>query len=685
VGPRPWPRTCFAWAFCAEVPGGEGPLGTLEKSASEGPGREREDGLVLPTTFWEREQPLSRSGLAHRMGGLLQTWVWDGLHESFLVLCLASRLGDGGVEAGLWAPGSLVVVVAGLYLAPWVLFLPVAGQLADRRETSGWVRRIKRAGLGVSALAALALVTGHPALLAATLVGLGLHAAFFGPVRSSLLPRILENEQLVAGNALLLAVSSGTLLSGALGAWMLACREGAGWACWAAATAGLFLGFMGERAACRIPAVPAADPKAEVLWNPFRAAWGTVRRVARRRVLHLSMLGVAWICLFGCVILGLLDPWTRQVLHAGDHVVGVFLVLMVLGLTCGALLSERLSYERLEVGLVPFGSLGMTVFAFDLFLASRSFPTPSPSAPLLGPSQLLGLLVGVRILVDLLLLAMFAGFFVVPLLTAIQQQADRAWRSAALALSLGLNALFFGGGVLFLASLAWWDCRVGTAFAVLAALNGLVAVYIYTLTPEFFLRLLAWLLAHGVYRLEARGLEEIPREGPMLLACNHVSFADWLVIAATVKRPVRFVMWHAYAEIPILRYLMRDARVIPIGSSRQAPELLERAFCEIAETLAQGDLVCLFPEGRITTDGDLSRFRPGIERMARESGAPVLPLALRGFWGSLFSRQPGRLRRRLSRPLRSRVELVAGHPIPAEEVTAERVQAEVAKLVCQQP
>lgn len=685
MGPRPWPRTCFAWAFCAEVPGGEGPLGTLEKSASEGPGREREDGLVLPTTFWEREQPLSRSGLAHRMGGLLQTWVWDGLHESFLVLCLASRLGDGGVEAGLWAPGSLVVVVAGLYLAPWVLFLPVAGQLADRRETSGWVRRIKRAGLGVSALAALALVTGHPALLAATLVGLGLHAAFFGPVRSSLLPRILENEQLVAGNALLLAVSSGTLLSGALGAWMLACREGAGWACWAAATAGLFLGFMGERAACRIPAVPAADPKAEVLWNPFRAAWGTVRRVARRRVLHLSMLGVAWICLFGCVILGLLDPWTRQVLHAGDHVVGVFLVLMVLGLTCGALLSERLSYERLEVGLVPFGSLGMTVFAFDLFLASRSFPTPSPSAPLLGPSQLLGLLVGVRILVDLLLLAMFAGFFVVPLLTAIQQQADRAWRSAALALSVGLNALFFGGGVLFLASLAWWDCRVGTAFAVLAALNGLVAVYIYTLTPEFFLRLLAWLLAHGVYRLEARGLEEIPREGPMLLACNHVSFADWLVIAATVKRPVRFVMWHAYAEIPILRYLMRDARVIPIGSSRQAPELLERAFCEIAETLAQGDLVCLFPEGRITTDGDLSRFRPGIERMARESGAPVLPLALRGFWGSLFSRQPGRLRRRLSRPLRSRVELVAGHPIPAEEVTAERVQAEVAKLVCQQP
>jgi hypothetical protein len=539
--------------------------------------------------------------------------------------------------------------------------------------------------LGVSALAALALVTGHPALLTASLAGLGLHAAFFGPVRSSLLPRILEREQRVAGNALLLAATSGTFLAGALGAWMLACRDGDGGGCWAAATAGLLLGFMGERASCRIPAFPAADPKVEVLLNPLRAAWRTVRRVARRRVLHLSMLGVAWICLFGCVILGLLDPWTRQVLHAGDDVVGVFLVLMVLGLTCGALLSERLSYERLEVGLVPFGSLGMTVFAFDLFLASRSFPTPSPSAPLLGPSQLLGLLAGVRILVDLLLLATFAGVFVVPLLTAIQQHADRAWRASALALSLGLNAVFFGGGVVFLVVLAWWECRVGTIFAVLAALNGLVAVYIYTLTPEFFLRLLAWLLAHGVYRLEARGLEEIPREGPMLLACNHVSFADWLVIAATVKRPVRFVMWHAYARIPLIRYLMRDARVIPIGSSRQAPELVERAFREVAEALAQGDLVCLFPEGRITTDGHLGRFRPGIGRMACDSGAPVLPLALRGFWGSLFSRQPGRLRRRLCRPLRSRVELVAGRPIPAEEVTAERVQAEVARLLCQQP
>ncbi len=664
---------------------GEGRLGTLEKSAEECPGRGREDGLVLPTTFWEREQPLSRSGLAHRMGGLLQTCVWDGLRESFLGLCLAWRLGEWGLGAGLLAPGGLVALVAALYLAPWILFLPAAGQLADRRETSGGVRRIQRAGLGVSALAALALVTGHPALLTASLAGLGLHAAFFGPVRSSLLPRILEREQRVAGNALLLAATSGTFLAGALGAWMLACRDGDGGGCWAAATAGLLLGFMGERASCRIPAFPAADPKVEVLLNPLRAAWRTVRRVARRRVLHLSMLGVAWICLFGCVILGLLDPWTRQVLHAGDDVVGVFLVLMVLGLTCGALLSERLSYERLEVGLVPFGSLGMTVFAFDLFLASRSFPTPSPSAPLLGPSQLLGLLAGVRILVDLLLLATFAGVFVVPLLTAIQQHADRAWRASALALSLGLNAVFFGGGVVFLVVLAWWECRVGTIFAVLAALNGLVAVYIYTLTPEFFLRLLAWLLAHGVYRLEARGLEEIPREGPMLLACNHVSFADWLVIAATVKRPVRFVMWHAYARIPLIRYLMRDARVIPIGSSRQAPELVERAFREVAEALAQGDLVCLFPEGRITTDGHLGRFRPGIGRMACDSGAPVLPLALRGFWGSLFSRQPGRLRRRLCRPLRSRVELVAGRPIPAEEVTAERVQAEVARLLCQQP
>ncbi|MGI5844551.1 MAG: 1-acyl-sn-glycerol-3-phosphate acyltransferase [Candidatus Xenobium sp.] len=624
---------------------------------------------------------MSRSGLTHRMGGFLQTWVWDGLHESFLFLCLARRLGDGG---GLLASGSLVVLAAGLYLAPWVLFLPLSGQLADRLETSGWIRRIKRAGLGGSALAALAIMTGHPALLAASLAGLGLQAAFFRPVRSSLLPRILEHEQLVAGNSLLLAISSGTLLSGALGAWMLACREESVGACWMAAMVGLFLGFMGERAACRIPPLPAADPKAEVLWNPLRAARETVRRVARRRVLHLSMLGVAWFCLFGCVVLGLLYPWARQVLHASDDVVKVFLVLMGLGLTCGALLSERLSYERLEVGLVPFGTLGMTVFTCDLFLASRYFPTPSPSTPLLGSFQLLGMLAGIRILVDLLMLATFASFFVVPLLTAIQQHADRAWRSSALALSLGLNALFLGGGVVFLAALAWWDCRAGTAFAVLAVVNGLVSVYIYTLAPEFFLRLLAWFLAHGVYRLRTRGLEEIPREGPMLLACNHVSFVDWLVISATVKRPVRFVMWHAYAEIPILRYLLRDARVIPIASSRQNPELVEQAFREVAESLAQGDLVCLFPEGRITTDGNLSRFRPGIERMARDSGAPVLPLALRGFWGSLFSRRPGRLRRRLCRPLRSSVELWAGRPIPSQEVTAERLQNEVATVLRQQ-
>lgn len=618
------------------------------------------------------------SALPRPLRVLLESWLWEGLYEGFLGFCLVWRLGERALEAGI-APGALPALLAGLYLGPWLLFSPLAGQLADRLEKSRLLLRIRRAGLGVWAFSAVALVTGAPALLAIGLAGLGLQAAFCGPLRLALLSERLEREHLVSGNAFFLAASSGAVLLGAIGAWQLALEPGFRGRGWLEALVALLFCVLACRAAGRTPALPEPPPGAPLGWNPVRAAWKALRLAAGRRVLHLSMLGVAWLCFFALAALGLLAPYTRQVLHAQDSTLGWQLVLLVGGLACGALLCQRFSYERLEVGLVPFGSVGMTWFAFDLFLAGRAFPTPEISAPLLGAGQLMGTLAGFRILVDLFLMAAFAGFFAIPLLTAVQQHSEAAWRSSALAASLLLNAIFSCGALGFLAAVEGW--APGTAFAILAALNGLVAAYIYTLTPEFFLRLLAWLLAHGVYRLEARGLEGIPREGPMLLACNHVSFADWLVIAATVKRPVRFVMWHAYARLPLLRYLMRDARVIPIGSARQAPELVERAFHEIAEALAQGDLVCIFPEGRITSDGSLSRFRPGIERMARESGAPVLPLALRGFWGSLLSRQPGRMRRRLSRPLRSKVELVAGRPIPADEVTAERVQAEVASLL----
>jgi len=215
---------------------------------------------------------------------------------------------------------------------------------------------------------------------------------------------------------------------------------------------------------------------------------------------------------------------------------------------------------------------------------------------------------------------------------------------------------------------------------VTAVVNAAVAVYIYTLIPEFLMRFLVWLLVHTVYRMRTRGMENLPEEGAAVVVSNHVSFVDALVIAAACRRPIRFVMDHNYFHLPVLNFFCRTVRAIPIASRKEDPKVVEQAFDAVAHALEEGSLVCIFPEGRLTSDGDLGPFRPGIERVVARTPVPVVPMALRGLWGSFFSRKDGRA---MSRPFRrfwSRIECVCGEPVPAALVTAAVLQERIAAL-----
>jgi 1-acyl-sn-glycerol-3-phosphate acyltransferase len=222
---------------------------------------------------------------------------------------------------------------------------------------------------------------------------------------------------------------------------------------------------------------------------------------------------------------------------------------------------------------------------------------------------------------------------------------------------------------------------VAQLFLVTALLNAAVAVYIYSLVPEFLMRFIVWLLIHSVYRLDKSGLEHIPDEGAAVLVCNHVSFVDALVIAAACRRPVRFVMDHQIYRLPVLNFVFRTGRTIPIASARADARLLERAYDEIARALEAGELVCISPEGRITDTGELHPFRNGIARIVARTPVPVVPMALRGLWGSFFSRKGGRA---MSRPFRrlpfQPIALAVAAPVPAHEASPEVLQARVQSL-----
>jgi 1-acyl-sn-glycerol-3-phosphate acyltransferase len=287
-----------------------------------------------------------------------------------------------------------------------------------------------------------------------------------------------------------------------------------------------------------------------------------------------------------------------------------------------------------------------------------------------------------RVLIDLVLMAIFSGFFIVPLFALVQARSDPARRSRVIAANNILNALFM---VVAAGLSALLLNKVGLSIPGLllatALLNAAVAIYIYTLVPEFLLRFVDWLLINTLYRIRPQGLENIPEHGPALLVCNHISFMDPMVIMGCVRRPVRFVMYYKIFETPVIKYLFRAAKAIPIAGKKEDAALMERAFAEVDRELADGNIVCIFPEGGITRDGSIQRFRPGVERILAQRPVPVVPLALRGLWGSIFSRADTALgRMRLPRRFWSRIELVAGAAIAPADVTAELLESKVRAL-----
>jgi 1-acyl-sn-glycerol-3-phosphate acyltransferase len=436
----------------------------------------------------------------------------------------------------------------------------------------------------------------------------------------------------------------------------------------------LALAALGRIAASFIPPSPAPEPSLRINWNPVTETWKNLVVAARDRSVFHSLLGISWLWFFGSIFLTSITPFARDVLGGDENVVTVLLAVFSVGIGLGALACERLSGRKVEIGLVPFGSIGMTLFAVELWLASRGMRPQAVSDVALfirAPAHW-------RVMADLFFLAFFAGLYSVPLYAVIQSRSAPSHRARIIAANNILNALFMVVAALMAKGLLDEGLTLPQLFLVVGLMNAAVAAYIYLLVPEFLMRFICWLLIHSVYRLEKRGLDNIPQDGPAVVVCNHVSFVDALVILAASPRPIRFVMDHRIFRTPVLGFVFRTGKAIPIAPAKEDEALLNKAYDDVAQALAQGDLVGIFPEGRITDTGELNPFRGGIRRIVERTPVPVVPLALKGLWGSFFSRRDGRA---MSRPFRrgifSRIGLEAAAPVSAAQATPENLQAAV--------
>ena len=597
------------------------------------------------------------------------------LKFAFTLLATYAAATWGGVD-----PKLAGFLIGGLFIAPFMLFSATSGQLADRLEKSFFIRRVKEAEIAIMVIAAVGFVLHWPVLLYLTIFLLGLQATVFGPVKYSYLPQHLDTHEITGGNGLVEMGTFVAILLGTIAGGVLINQFGAHGAA-AAAVVVLVIAVLGRVAAQFVPLSPAADPALRINWNPLTETRANLKIAHTSPAVFNSILGISWLWFFGSIFLTSFTPYARENLGGDEGVVTFLLAVFSVGIGLGSLLTERLSGRKVEIGLVPLGSIGMTVFAVDLYFASRGF-APMRDGTLADFLRHAGTW---RIVFDLAALSFFGGLYSVPLYALIQSRAEPTHVARIVAANNILNAVFMVVASLMAGALLSAGLSIPQMFLVTGILNAVVALYIYRLVPEFLLRFIAWLLVNTLYRVRSHHTERIPDQGAAVLVCNHVSFVDAVVIMGQSPRPIRFVMDHRIFKIPLMNWFFRNAKAIAIAPAKEDPTMLEKANLRIDAALADGDLVCIFPEGRITDTGELYPFRQGVRRIVERNPVPVIPMALRGLWGSFFSRFGGAafsrpLDARIRRGFRSRVEFVVGVPVAPERATPELLMEQVAVL-----
>ena len=591
----------------------------------------------------------------------------DNIFKQALILGILFKLNAQADQA------LLINLCALLFILPFFLFSALGGQFGEKFAKDALIRAIKLGEVLIMLAGAVGVLLGNLPLMLLVLFLMGSQSALFGPVKYSILPQALREDELVGGNAL---VETGTflaILGGTIGAGLLMASSD-----YAALVAGSVVGVavLGYLASRFIPFAHASLPQLALDWNIFRQSWQIMRMgLGQRPAVSRSLIGNSWFWFLGAVYLTQIPAFAKDWLHGDESVVTLILTLFSLGIGLGSMLCERLSGGKVEIGLVPFGSIGLSLFGILLWAGSGQL-APADSAydwlSLLaqpGSLTLLGCVVG---------LGLFGGFYIVPLYALIQSRTAEQERARVVAANNILNALFMvASALLSILFLSVAGLSVPELFLVVSLMNVAVNCYIFKIVPEFSMRFLVWLLGHSMYRVEARGLQVIPDEGAAVVVCNHVSFVDALLLAGAVRRPMRFVMYYTIYNLPVLNFIFRTAGAVPIAARHEDERIYAQAFERISQYLQCGELVCIFPEGKLTSDGQINTFRGGIERILEENPVPVIPLALQGLWGSFFSRAP---QRGLFRRLWSRIGLVAGQPLPASEASCARLQAEVQAL-----
>ena len=596
----------------------------------------------------------------------------DNIYKNVLLLMVTySQIDSLPMSVDLF-----VNLAAGLFILPFFLFSAHAGAIADNMDKAKLIRRLKLIELVIMSCAATAIMTQSAILMLVLLFMTGTQSAYFGPVKYALLPQALKSDELVKGNAWVeigtfLSILIGTLSAGLL----LAVPNGMIIASCIVITLSL-LGFLSS---ANIPSLPSKKSD-KVKFEPITGLKKTLKLAQEQRGIWMSILAISWFWFMGATYLTQFPNFAREHLFADSTVVSLLLALFSVGIATGSWLCEKLSFNQVELGILPFGILGLTIFSADLLWAVpaiESFPSQYYDV-----QSFVAQSSHIRVMIDLFLVGVSGGVFIVPLYAFIQSRSAEGECAQSIAANNIMNALFMvASAAVSILVLSVLEFSIVELFAILAVGNFIVAISVYRQVPEFTQRFISYLLSHCLYRVSVTGRQHIPEQGAALIVANHVSYVDALILMGTSTRPVRFVMDKSISELLVLKHVFRHAGVIPICSPRKCAETYKRAFEQIEQALDNDEVVCIFPEGRLTSNGELGEFRPGVEKILKRTPVPVIPMALKGLWGSFFSHKNGHALTKRPTRFWSRIEVNIGELLQPTMLDRHLLQKEVQDLL----
>lgn len=597
----------------------------------------------------------------------------DHLFKSALLIIVAFQLTDSPETAGV-----INNLAALLLILPYFILSTLAGQLADKGRKAFMIQNNKIAEICISAIATFALFSQQVSLMIFVLFLLGAQSAMFGPNKYAILPQLLSKKELVTGNAL---VTSGTFIATLIGTLTgsILAQQDSSWV-WIGGTC-LITALIGYLAARKLPETEIGDPNLIINWNLFKQTKLLIRVARQTPRTWSSILGTSWFWFIAVAYLTQIPTIVRYIAIGDETVVSLFLGAFIVGIGFGCACSAYTSSNKAETGLVPFALLLLGICG--LYLAIGHSP-PDFDSELLDFNDFINTTHGKYLTANIFLIGLFLGSFLLPMYTELQESTRIQNRARIISINNVLNAaLMFASSLLSIGLLGVLKIELTSYLLIISCLSIVFSFYLYKKISHRTLRFLAQISSWVFYKIDKKGFEKLPSETAAILVCNHVSYADAIILYGSYERPIRFLIYKAIYDTPILKWLLKDAKTISLCSPSEDRKTYEAAISAAIQGLKNGQVVCIFPEGKLSPKGEIGKFHRGVEKLIEGHPVEVYPMAIKGLAGSYFSRVDGpafstskfkiRLRRRDLR-------VSVGDPIPAHQVSAHLLQTKVTEL-----